>query len=81
MIVLDLNGPDGNAFYLLSVAEKLCNQLDYDFDVIRNKMTSSDYNNLIKVFYSYFKQYVELQTTDEELLNIIRECENVDNNY
>lgn len=49
-IVIDLHGPQGNAFYLLSVAVQLSKELNKNSDEIIAKMKSSDYENLIKVF-------------------------------
>lgn len=60
-LVIDLTGPDGNAFVLLGYAKNLASQLDLDFDVIRAEMTSSDYENLIQVFDKYFGSIVILE--------------------
>ena len=49
-LVIDLTGPEGNAFVLLGYAKKLANQLDLNYDIIRTEMTSSDYENPIQVF-------------------------------
>jgi hypothetical protein len=59
--VIDLTGPDGNAFVLLGIAKRLCKQLDLDLSVVTSKMTSGDYENLINVFDSYFGDYVDLE--------------------
>ena len=37
-IVIDLDGPNGNAFYLLGVANNLCKQVGLDFAPIEKKM-------------------------------------------
>ena len=60
-LVIDLTGPEGNAFVLLGYAKKLANQLDLNYDIIRTEMTSSDYENLIQVFDEYFGEYVILE--------------------
>jgi hypothetical protein len=60
-LVIDLTGPEGNAFVLLGYAKKLANQLDLNYDIIRTEMTSSDYENLIQVFDKYFGEYVILE--------------------
>jgi hypothetical protein len=59
--VIDLNGPEGNAFVLLGYAKNLSRQLDLDFKVIETEMTSSDYENLIETFDKYFGDYVILE--------------------
>jgi len=60
-LIIDLTGPDGNAFVLLGYAKKLASQLDLDFDVIRTEMTYGDYENLIQVFDNHFGEYVILE--------------------
>ena len=60
-IVIDLTGPDGNAFALLGYATKFAKQLNFDEDKIINKMMEGDYENLLKVFDRYFGDYVILE--------------------
>lgn len=59
--VIDLKGQQGNAFYLIGYAKKLSKQLNLNFALIEEEMTSSDYENLIKVFDDYFGDFVDLQ--------------------
>lgn len=59
--VIDLTGPQGNAFYLLGTARDLALQLSLDWETIHSKMISSDYENLIQVFDSYFGEFVILE--------------------
>ena len=62
--VIDLTGPDGNAYYLLGTASNLCKQIGIDSDrttEILDEMKSSDYENLIKVFDKYFGLVVDLE--------------------
>lgn len=59
--VIDLTGPDGNAFALLAFAKNFSKQLGLDFTVIKTEMTSGDYENLIQVFDGYFGEYVDLE--------------------
>lgn len=58
--IIDLTGPQGNAFYLLGTASTLAKQLELDSEKIQSEMQESDYENLIKVFDSYFGDYVDL---------------------
>lgn len=60
-IVIDLSGPDGNAFQLMSYACKFCEQLEIDSKPIIEEMMSGDYDNLIKVFDNVFGEFVILQ--------------------
>ena len=62
--VIDLTGPDGNAFYLLGIAMNLCKQIGISSKrtkEILDEMKSSDYENLIKVFDKYFGKLVDLE--------------------
>ena len=59
--IIDLTGPDGNAFALLAYAKRFTQQLDLDFNKIKNEMTSVDYENLVQVFDNYFGEFVILE--------------------
>jgi hypothetical protein len=59
-IELDLTGPEGNAYVLLGYAHKLAKQLGLDGEKIKEEMKSSDYENLVEVFDSYFGSIVTL---------------------
>jgi hypothetical protein len=60
-IVIDLTGPQGNAFYLLGTAKDFAHQLDLDWETVHSEMTSGDYKNLLEVFDSYFGSFVILE--------------------
>ena len=63
MIEINLNGPQGNAFFLLGTASKLGRQLGLDkeeIEIILRQMRFSDYENLINVFDRNFGDYVIL---------------------
>ena len=60
-IVIDLTGPDGNAFVLLGYASRFAKQMGLDKAAIIKEMTASDYENLLKVFDSYFGDFVILE--------------------
>ena len=62
--VIDLTGPDGNAFYLMGTACNLMKQLKFtpeEADGVLDEMKSSDYENLIKVFDKYFGSVIDLE--------------------
>ena len=59
--VIDLTGPQGNAFFLLGTAAALAKKLGLDSNKIQAEMTLGDYENLIKVFDEYFGEYVDLE--------------------
>ena len=60
-IVIDLTGPDGNAFVLLGYARRFAKQLSIEPEPILNQMMSGDYENLLNVFDEYFGDYVILE--------------------
>ena len=61
-IVIDLTGPQGNAFFLLGYAKKLAKQLNFeDVDGLLDDMQSSDYEHLIQVFDEHFGDFVILE--------------------
>ena len=60
-LVIDLTGPDGNAFVLLGYAKKFAKQLNFDDKKIIDDMTSGDYEHLLKVFDRYFGSFVILE--------------------
>jgi len=59
--IIDLTGPQGNAFYLLAQADRYARQLGLDSNTIINQMNASDYENLVQVFDRYFGNYVILE--------------------
>lgn len=66
---IDLDGPNGNVFYLLGTAKKYGRLIGGDYDKIIEEMTSGDYYNAVRVFNKYFGSFVVLETNNEELLN------------
>ena len=63
-IIIDLTGPQSNAFYLLGTAQNLAKQLNYSkeqTEKLLNEMKSSDYENLLKVFDDNFGSFVILE--------------------
>ena len=60
-LVIDLTGPQGNAFFLLGTARNLAKQLDLDANSIMEEMKASDYENLLQVFDKYFGDFVILE--------------------
>jgi len=60
-IVIDLTGPQGNAFCLLGLAKGYADQLDLDAEAIMEEMKSGDYENLVETFDKYFGEYVVLE--------------------
>ena len=53
-IEIDLTGPDGNAFVLLSIAKDLCHKTGIEWEPVKNEMTSGNYENLLLTMDKYF---------------------------
>ena len=60
-IVIDITGPDGNAFALMGHAKRLAKQHGLDGDSIIKEMMAGDYNNLLLVFINNFSDYAVLE--------------------
>ena len=60
-IVIDLTGPDGNAFALMGYAKRFSRDLGKDDKLLLKSMQSGDYENLIKVFDNAFGDFVILE--------------------
>ena len=60
-LVIDLTGPDGNAFALMAYAKRLAEQLGMNYHVIIDEMKQGDYDHLVKTFDFHFGDYVVLE--------------------
>ena len=70
--VIDLDGPQGNAFVLLGIAGQTMIKSGFDKrmqDIILNEMRSRDYINLLKTFEKYFGSAYTLQTSNPAYLD------------
>ena len=70
--IVDLDGPQGNAFVLLGYANDTMKQSGIDketTDKILNEMKSGDYINLLRTFEKYFGSVYTLQTSNPEYLD------------
>ena len=62
-IVIDLTGPQGNAFFMIGQARSCAKQLGYskeDTEQLLDDMQSSDYDHLIETFDKHFGDYITL---------------------
>ena len=62
MITIDLNCPQGNAFYLIGLGKKIGRQLNRPWEQVNNavnEMMSGDYQNLLDVFAREYGDFVE----------------------
>lgn len=63
-IVIDLTGPDGNAYALMGYVRNFGRQLSWDSEKIQeliNEMMEGDYENLLQVFDREFGTFVILE--------------------
>lgn len=60
-IVIDLTGPEGNAFSLMATAVDLARRMGKDDKAIREEMMAGDYEHLLSVFDREFGDYVILE--------------------
>ena len=60
-LTIDLTGPQGNAFYLLGLANKLCKQLGLDANEVKGDMTMGSYEDLITAFDVHFGSIIDLE--------------------
>ena len=69
--VIDLQGPQGNAFALMAYAEDFLRQMGrrHEFNAMRSEMMSGDYNNLIRIFEENFGEYVTLVGNPDEVFD------------
>jgi hypothetical protein len=70
---IDISGPQGNAFSIMSIAMRIGRELNTPsekMEEIKRKMTSGDYNNLLKVFYKEYRSVVELYDAGKRIVFI-----------
>jgi hypothetical protein len=60
-IIIDLTGPQGNAFFLMGTATRLASQLGLNKDQIIGEMIAGDYEHLVQVFDKHFGTFVILE--------------------
>jgi len=59
--VIDLTGPQGNAFYLLGTAMKLCKQIGLSVNAVLDDLKGGDYEHLITRFDYHFGHLIDLE--------------------
>ncbi len=63
-IIIDITGPDGNAYSLMAYANRFGKQLGWDSvktQKIINEMMDGDYEHLLQVFDREFGEFVVLE--------------------
>ena len=69
--VLNIDGPEGNAFALLGAAQNLCRQLGLNRDEVFEELQAGDYNHLLVTFDGWFGDFVTLETNNPEYLELL----------
>lgn len=69
--IINLDGPEGNAFLLLARAKQLSERLNMDFTTISEEMRNGDYINLLRVFEDHFGDYVIFETENKHYLTAL----------
>lgn len=70
-IIIDLDGEQGNVFYLMSIAKQFSRR--HGFKDITEEMMSSDYEHAVLAFEELLGDYVILETKNDNLLNELLE--------
>lgn len=52
---LYLSGENGNAFHILGLAQRATKDTDLDWEAIKAKATSGDYDHLLQTMHKYFE--------------------------
>ena len=60
--VLNLEGPEGNAYVLLGTCRRYAIELGMDWDTIEPEAKSGDYIHLVKTLQTYFGNWVDFAT-------------------
>ena len=69
-MTIDLDGPNGNAFYLLGTAQLLAKECGLDDNEVTEEMQSGDYINLIQTMNKYFP-FIIFETNNDEYLEAL----------
>ena len=70
-IIIDLDGPDGNAFFLLAKAKEYAHYKGTRASPITSEMCAGDYFHLVKIFDKHFGDFVVLESSNEELMEFV----------
>ena len=57
-IIIDLTGPDGNAFMLIGMASRWAKQMGLNASEISAEMMSGDYEHLLSVMEKHFGDHI-----------------------
>ena len=69
-MIVDIDGPAGNAIWLMNIANKLGKRLGLNTVGIVKQMQEDDYTHALKVFNENFSEYVTLETQYENEIGV-----------
>ena len=70
--IINLDGPDGNAFNLIGVLTGSFKKSGLDPKPVVDEMMSGDYHHLLKVFNWHCGQTFTMVTSDQSLIDVIQ---------
>jgi len=72
-MIVDLSGPQGNAYALMGVARSIGRQLNRPYNEIKEietKMMSGDYDHLVKVLFLEYGDFIEFKKDGKKIVYI-----------
>lgn len=73
VIEVDLDGEQGNVFYLLGLGRKLAKQVEMDSDEFSKEMKSGkSYSHVLKTLNDTFGSIILFRTNNKEYLKILK---------
>ena len=70
-MIVDLSGPQGNAYALMGVARSIGRQLNRPYNEIKDvetKMMSGDYDHLVKVLFLEYGDFIEFKKDGKKVV-------------
>jgi len=72
-MIVDLSGPQGNAYALMGVARSIGRQLNRPYNEIKDietKMMSGDYDYLVKVLFLEYGDFIQFKKDGKRVIYI-----------
>ena len=70
-MIVDLSGPQGNAYALMGVARSIGRELNRPYNEIKEvetKMMSGDYDNLVKVLFLEYGEFIQFKKDGKKVV-------------
>ena len=72
-MIVDLSGPQGNAYALMGVARSIGRELNRPYNEIKEvetRMMSGDYDNLVKVLFLEYGDFIQFKKDGKKIVYI-----------